>query len=55
MNRRKTIHREGGGPGGEDDRLSLDKMNLDGNDQGADHYDPFFKQNVFFNFLYFMQ
>lgn len=32
----------------EDDRFSLDKMNLDRKDLGigGDHYDPFFKSNV---------
>ena len=37
---------EGGGP--DDDRFSLDKMNLDRNDHGmgGDIYDPFVKSNV---------
>jgi hypothetical protein len=49
LNKRKNIFGEGGAQGGhDDDRFSLDKMNLDRKDLGigGDHYDPFFKSNV---------
>ncbi len=35
-----------GAPGMQDNRFTLDQMNLDRKDQGNDNYDPFYKVNV---------
>jgi len=43
-NKKKRIFGEGGRGGPEDDRFSLDKMNLDRKD--GEHYDPFENSNV---------
>lgn len=46
-NKKKRIFGEGGKGGPDDDRFSLDKMNLDRGDHGMQgEYDPFFKSNV---------
>ena len=47
LNKKKTIYGDKTGQSGED-RMSLDKMNLDRKDVGGDSYDPFYKSNVLY-------
>ena len=53
LNKKKNLfgQRVPGGQADNDDRFSLEKMNLDRRDQGGDYYDPFSKGNV----IYFNQ
>jgi hypothetical protein len=49
LNKKKNMFGEKVGPGApgmQDNRFTLDQMNLDRKDQGNDNYDPFYKVNV---------